>query len=116
MPSKVDLTNKVFGRLTVIKQAENIQTLNGRSHVAWECQCKCGNSIIVRGDNLRNGHTVSCGCKKTAAHADATARVAGLKKSEKTGRFETNIRAKNLTLVSPNGQIYHIKNYCQSEP
>ena len=24
MPAKIDLTNKVFGRLTVIKQAENI--------------------------------------------------------------------------------------------
>ena len=24
MPPKIDLTNKVFGRLTVIKQAENI--------------------------------------------------------------------------------------------
>ena len=71
MPAKIDLTNKVFGRLTVIKQADNIQTPNGRSHVAWECQCECGNSVVVRGDNLRNGHTVSCGCKKSEVLAAA---------------------------------------------
>ena len=67
MPPKIDLTNKVFGRLKVLKQADNIQTPNGRSHVAWLCECECGEQIIVRSDNLRNGHTVSCGCKKREA-------------------------------------------------
>lgn len=71
MPARIDLTNKVFGRLTVIKRAENIQTPNGRSHVAWECSCECGNIIIVRSDNLRNGHTLSCGCKKREVIATA---------------------------------------------
>lgn len=64
MPAKIDLTNKIFGRLTVLKQGDNIQTPNGRSHVAWICQCECGNIITVRGDLLRNGSVVSCGCKK----------------------------------------------------
>lgn len=62
MPKKIDLTNKRFGRLMVISQAENIQTPNGRSHVAWNCQCDCGNTCVVRSDNLRNNHTTSCGC------------------------------------------------------
>ena len=64
MPKKIDLTNHRFGRLIVIEQAENICTPNGRSHVAWTCKCDCGNEVIVRSDTLRNGHTVSCGCKQ----------------------------------------------------
>lgn len=28
----------------------------------WECQCDCGNIFIALGENLRNGHTKSCGC------------------------------------------------------
>ena len=62
MPKKIDLTNKRFGKLIVLSQAKNIQTPNGRSHVAWNCQCDCGNTCVIRGDNLRNGHTLSCGC------------------------------------------------------
>ena len=62
MPKKIDLTNKKFGKLTVISQAEHIQTPNGRSHVAWNCQCECGNTCVIRGDTLRNNHTISCGC------------------------------------------------------
>ena len=62
MPKKIDLINKRFGKLLVVSQAENIQTPNGRSHIAWNCICACGNTIMVRGDNLRNGHTISCGC------------------------------------------------------
>lgn len=64
MPKKIDLTGQRFGSLLVIKQAPNIITPNKRSHVAWECQCDCGNKIIVRSDCLRNGHTISCGCRK----------------------------------------------------
>lgn len=64
MPAKINLIGKTFGRLTVVSQSENIKTPNGRSHVAWLCKCECGQEIIVRSDNLRNGHTVSCGCKQ----------------------------------------------------
>lgn len=71
MPAKIDLTNKTFGRLVVLKQGDNIQTPNGRSHVAWVCQCECGNIIVARGDLLRKGSIVSCGCKKKEILASA---------------------------------------------
>ena len=61
---KIDLTGTTFGRLLVIAESDKIMTPNGRSHISWLCKCKCGNEIIVRSDCLRNGHTVSCGCKR----------------------------------------------------
>lgn len=71
MPTKIDLTGKIFGRLKVLKQGDNIKTPNGRSHIAWICQCECGNVINARGDLLRKGNIVSCGCKKKEILASA---------------------------------------------
>ncbi len=52
-----DLTGQRFGRLTVVERAEN----KGKPTV-WLCKCDCGNEKIVRGSDLKNGHTQSCGC------------------------------------------------------
>lgn len=53
----IDLTGKVFGRLTVISQCERMG-----SSIAWLCRCECGNEKKVRGSDLRSGKTQSCGC------------------------------------------------------
>ena len=61
---KKDLTGQTFGRLTVVRQAEDYVSPQGRHCVQWECQCSCKdkNIIIVRGANLQSGFTQSCGC------------------------------------------------------
>ena len=58
MPSFIDLTGRIFGRLTVLKQSQNI---SGR--VAWTCQCECGNQKNALSKKLLNGKALSCGCK-----------------------------------------------------
>lgn len=52
-----DLSGKRYGRLTVIKRAEN----RGEK-VAWVCKCDCGKDTIVTTDLLKSGRTKSCGC------------------------------------------------------
>ena len=53
----IDLSGQRFGRLTVVRKADN---KNGR--VAWLCVCDCGKETIVSSDKLRQGRTQSCGC------------------------------------------------------
>jgi len=49
----------IYGRLRVMARAKN--TPKGRAQ--WKCICEgCGQKITVAGDDLRRGHTVSCGC------------------------------------------------------
>ena len=58
----IDLTGQKFGRLTVIKRAENCVRSDGRTRVRWLCKCDCGNEIVVLADSLKNDKTKSCGC------------------------------------------------------
>ena len=56
---KLDLTGQRFGRLTVLRPAENVGT-----RTAWLCRCDCGRETVVLTSRLRSGHTRSCGCIK----------------------------------------------------
>ncbi len=58
----IDLTGRVFGRLTVIKRDKTKITPNGTYKTMWECKCDCDTFTIVSSESLRNGLVVSCGC------------------------------------------------------
>lgn len=76
--SKVkDLTGKTFGKLSVLSYAGST---GGRA--AWNCQCECGNTCIVKGKYLLNGDTKSCGCLVN----ENAARIG--KSNEKPNRYE----------------------------
>ena len=59
--------DRIFGKLTVISFVEyrNSEILkSGKIKKAgyYLCQCECGNLKTIKGDNLKNGDTKSCGC------------------------------------------------------
>lgn len=60
-----DLTGQRFGKLTVLEQSESYISKTGRKQVRWKCRCDCGSTIIAQANNLKSGHTVSCGCART---------------------------------------------------
>jgi len=47
-----------FDRLAVIERSGSDRA--GR--IMYRCRCKCGEECLVRGADLRSGHTKSCGC------------------------------------------------------
>lgn len=59
-----DLTGKRFGSLTVAKQGPTKISKTGRKQICWDCVCDCGNEVTVQANNLKSGHTISCGCAK----------------------------------------------------
>lgn len=54
----IDLINKRFNRLVVIKRVMDDKCGNRR----WLCRCDCGILKIILGCNLLTGNTKSCGC------------------------------------------------------
>lgn len=66
MPKTIDgMISKKFGRLTVIKRGKTHITAGGQKKVTWLCKCDCGNIVTVQSQDLKNGHTRSCGCLPT---------------------------------------------------
>lgn len=53
------MIGKRFGKLTVIDKSKK-RAKNGT--IKYVCKCDCGNTSIIRGDHLRSGETLSCGC------------------------------------------------------
>lgn len=49
-----------FAHLCVAESAGS----NKRGDRLWKCTCDCGNTTIVKTNNLRSGRIKSCGCKK----------------------------------------------------
>lgn len=57
-----DFTGERIGRLIVVGRTYDFIQPSGRKRMQWECLCTCGNTTLVLSDNLRKGHTKSCGC------------------------------------------------------
>ena len=75
----IDLTGKQFGLLRVVAiHPERVRHGKARKAISvlWLCVCDCGAERVVYGSNLRQGFTVSCGCRsreKTRSAAKNTA-------------------------------------------
>lgn len=82
----LDLTGQVYGRLTVIRRAENV---NGRTR--WHCLCSCGNETDVATGLLRSGGTRSCGCLSKENRETPRAHLEG----QRFGRLTVLRRSEN---------------------
>ena len=50
--TKQNLVGQKFGMLTVIERANDVG-----DRVGWRCRCDCGNVVVVRDNNLKQGYT-----------------------------------------------------------
>jgi hypothetical protein len=63
-PCVVDMTGRVFGRLTVIRSAPvSLTNRTAQRCRCWVVKCSCGSrERIINGTTLRQGNSRSCGC------------------------------------------------------
>ena len=77
MRKVVDITGKVFGRLTVLGLERK-----GKGRTYWNCRCECGKEKVILKSNLMSGASGSCGCriieakKREATHGLSKTRLA----------------------------------------
>lgn len=82
-----DLTGVKFGRLTVLslneEESNKHRGKDNRKIKYWNCQCDCGNIVVVRANDLKGGATKSCGCLRNESVKKTHT---GRKRSEETKR------------------------------
>lgn len=97
MGKVIDITNRRFGYLLVIRRHGSYRTKT-YTNATWNCKCDCGKTISgIRGTFLRDGHTKSCGCK-----------TQDLKRESRGTHGDSNYRKKTRLLRIHN----HIKQRC----
>jgi hypothetical protein len=96
MPSKNDLTNKIFGRLSVLRECSDVDRA-GRKGVYWSCKCECGKQIAALSKNLTSGNTTSCGCLR---RDNASKVVPGMKFGRLTVLARDGVKRYNKTPMS----------------
>jgi|WetSurSiteA1Bulk_404760.scaffolds.fasta_scaffold00318_12 hypothetical protein len=113
-----DLTGKRFGRLTVTElKGRNAK----RREFWWTCLCDCGNIKVIRGDNLKDGTTRSCGCLKKERDRTRWLKAPGEGSANQIiNSYKGHAKNRGLSLELTREQIINIMNkdcyYCGKEP
>lgn len=72
LSTRIEMTGLRYGRL-VVAEAVGKRTNGG---IKWRCVCDCGGERVVRGADLRRGHSKSCGCTQPEPQSDEIIRLA----------------------------------------
>lgn len=86
MSAFIDLAGRRFGNLTVLK----IGCKSGvKNRISWLCRCDCGAATSVIGENLRYGHTLSCGCARIESRIVSKTTHGATRGSRRTPEYNT---------------------------
>lgn len=94
-----DLTDQVFGRLTVLRYAEE-KTSSG--NYKWVCSCSCGKQTVVNSTGLVQGTTTSCGCYADEVRGKASL-IHGMTRTSEYGAWKNAISR----CYNPDNKKYH---------
>lgn len=101
MGKQIDMTGQRFGRLIVMAAA-------GVSHdgrTLWRCKCDCGNEIVTRGKDLRQGKVNSCGCARRE-HCSERMKKINTKHGLRKSRLYCVWRDMKVRVMNPNHKSY----------
>lgn len=98
----LDMVGKKFGYLTVIERAGTHITSGGQKKPLWHCKCDCGNETDVISQDLKSGHTKSCGCMPTKTRGSGLIDLIG----KRFGKLTVIERAEDYECLTKDGEIY----------
>ncbi len=102
----LDLTGRVFGRLTAVRRL--LRKYCPEGPVYWACCCRCGEYALVKTDHLVSGRTRSCGCLNSEATAQRSTKHGAARRGRMSRAYES-YRAAKQRCTDTNHHAY--KNY-----
>lgn len=101
LPERVrNLSGVVFGRLMCVCPVDR----RSNGHTVYRCGCSCGATVYATCSNLKNGHTLSCGCLQAELTSAANTRH-GRSKTPMYGRWCQMIQRCHCS-YAPNYRFY----------
>ena len=88
MRPRVDLTNCVFGKLTVLRRSTDDKR-------KWLCRCSCGNEVDVFHGNLQRLNSTTCGCGQREATKRSNTKHGSNKRGLRTPEYRTWLHMKH---------------------
>lgn len=104
MTKFIDLSGNIYGRLTIIKRANNYVSPSGNKSAMWVCRCSCGKVVVVRATDLKQKKVFSCGCYKNE-QTSKRRRIHGL------GRTRICVMWRDMIRRCTNPKVRSYKNY-----
>ena len=93
-----------YGRLVVVRRAEDYVSKLGHHCIRYECVCDCGNTVIVHGSSIKGGTTTSCGCYQRDATIESHKKHGGT--NERLYAVWINIKQRCLNKNNPSYKYY----------
>ena len=89
-----------FGKLVVLNRAGTYVSPQGQKKPIWHCACDCGNETTVVSQDLKSGHTTSCGCAPKKQRGDGLIDLIG----KRFGELVVLERAQDYQYCCSNGK------------
>lgn len=102
-------------RLIVIEQTSAPPHINNKKNKTyWLCKCSCGNDkpLIYRGDSIRDGSVLSCGCYNNENRRKLGKQSKRYNRFEICGDYAIGYTQKNESFYVDTEDVEKIRNYC----
>lgn len=110
MAKPENLTGQEFGFLKTMEKAPDRVTPSGQKRKFWMCECRGIHAKNRQAGVKRSNETrkkISAASKGRDMSELQSLGTEAAKMSPKSGRFETNVNAKDWHLISPDGEHYY---------
>jgi len=106
MPAKINLIGRTFGRGFVFAEAPPCIRPDGQTRGKSWVRCVCGTEFIAFNENLKRGHTTSCGCYRDERRIESHTIHGHAKKGANTRTYKSWCNMIDRC-ERPENQAYH---------